>query len=90
MDSSLFELLLVKSLAFLHALEEFEQKETKDDVDIFGEGLGVRVGAAHSHSAVLGCWCMKTGGCIVSALLLLSTSSQPSGLKATSRSHPWS
>lgn len=36
MDSNLFELLLVKSLAFLHALEEFEQKETKDDVDFLG------------------------------------------------------
>lgn len=88
MDSNLFELLLVKSLASLHALEEFEQKETKDDVDIFGEGLGIRVGAA--HSVVLGCWCMRMGGRIVSALLLLSTSSQPSGLEATSRRHPGS
>lgn len=31
----LFESVLVISLAFLHAVEDFEQKETKDEVEAF-------------------------------------------------------
>jgi hypothetical protein len=64
MDSSLFELLLVKSLAFPHALEKFEQEERKDDVEIVWEVLGLRVGAV--YLVVLGCQFMKLRGSTVS------------------------